>query len=146
MIQIKNVNFENIYDPYLVETDFGDTTRTEFIVHNTASVANANVKLYFEKSENLGDLNNPATFEPYIDMSDIVSMGSAKALDPNNLGCIKIEFEGVEYLIKRGSGDSKRNGISLGSFAADERKTIYVIVESISSSSSRRMFVNLVAE
>lgn len=146
MIQIKNSASENIYDPYSVETDFGDTTRTQFVVHNTASVAKGNVKVYIEQSENLGDLDNPGTFEPYIDISDIVSMGSAKALDPNNVGCVKIEFEGTEYLVKRGQGDSRRNGISLGSFTADERKDIYVIVESMSSSNSRRMFINLVAE
>lgn len=146
MIEIKNVNFEKVYDPYLVETDFGDTSYVDFIVHNASSSATGKVVLYFEKSETLGSLEHPATFEPYIDYYDLIKLGNEKIANNNSIGYLSIEFEGSEYIFNRNLGSKKSNGINLGSFLSDERKAIRVKIEAPPYTSSRRLFVNMVAE
>ena len=146
MIEIKSVNFEKLYDPYLVETDFGDTSYVDFIVHNTSSTGSGKVVLYFEKSETLGSLEHPATFEPYVDYYDLIKLGNERIANSNSIGCLPVQFEGSEYVFNKNLGSKKSNGINLGSFLSDERKTITIKVEAPPYASSRRLFVNVVAE
>lgn len=146
MIEIKNSNFQNIYDPYLIETDFGTTSEVEFIVHNVSNSLRSKVVVYFEPSETLGSLENPGTFEPYIDYYDLIKMGNEKVLNSSNFGCLIVIHDGVEYIFNKDIGSKKSNGINLGSFDIDERKKIKVKVEAPGSISSRRLFVNMVAE
>lgn len=146
MIEIKNSNFENIYDPYLIETDFGTVSEVDFIIHNVSNSFRSKVVVYFEKSETLGSLENPATFEPYIDYYDLLRMGNEKVLNQSNFGCLIVDFEGTEYIFNRTVASRKSNGINLGSFDIDERKNIKIKIEAPSATSSRRLFINMVAE
>lgn len=146
MIEIKSKAFKNIYDPYLVETDFGSTSEVEFIIHNTSNTFRSKVVVFFEKSETLGSLDNPGTFEPYIDYYDLLRMGNEKILNQSSFGCLVVEFEGVSHIFSKNIGSKKSNGINLGSFDIDERKTIKIKIEAPSASASRRLFINMVAE
>jgi len=146
MIEIKNRNFENIYDPHLIETDFGTSSEVDFIIHNVSNAFKSKVVVYFEKSETLGSLDNPATFEPYIDYYDLIKLGNEKVLNSNNFGCLIVIYDGKEYIFNKDIASKKSNGVNLGSFDIDERKVLTVKVEAPSSILSRRLFINMVAE
>lgn len=145
MIDIKTVGFEKIYDPYEIVSNYGAVESVNFIIHNNSNTPNVNIVVYFEKSETMGSVDNPATFEPYIDYSDILRMGNEKVVNSSSIGYVSVTYDGQEHIINKDKGSSKKNGISLGYFDADERKTITVNVESPANFTSRRMFVNLVA-
>lgn len=145
-LYIKNSSFQKIYDPYEIVAEFGTESVENFTIHNSGNNNLLDVVLYFEKSETMGDVDNPATFEPYVDFSHIIKMGNAKFANSNSVGSLVVHFDGNDYLIHKDSGSSRLNGINLGNFAADERKAIEVKLNTPSNYSSRRMFVNMVVK
>jgi len=145
-VTIKNVGFEKIYDPYEIVTNFGTTSETDFIVHNNNADTITSCILYISKTENLGDLDNPGTLEPYIDIEHIIQWGNEKTSDPNYIGFVAIVVDGTEYIVNSAQCNSKKNGIEVGPLVGGEQKTISIKVEVPASLASRRLFVNLVAE
>lgn len=145
-VTIKNVGFEKIYDPYEIVTEFGTISETNFIIHNNNADTIASCILYVSKTENLGDLDNPGTLEPYIDIEHIIKWGNEKTLNPSSIGFVGIVFDGVEYIVHSNKCTSKDNGIEVGPLAGGEQKIITIKVEVPASLTSRRLFVNLVAE
>jgi hypothetical protein len=146
LITIKTANSKRIYDPYEVVTNFGTVTEESFLLCNDNIEPLSSCKIYFEKTESLGDLDNPGTLEPYIDFEHILKMGNEKIADPTNIGCLKIIFDGNEHIVSSGIASKKSNGISLGSFLSGETKTVVIKMEAPASYSSRRFFVNMVVQ
>lgn len=145
-VTIKNNDFEKIYDPYEIVSDFGVLTETEFIVHNSNSESIQSCRLYLTKTENLGDLENPGSLEPYIDIEHIIKWGNEKTADATNIGYVAIGVEGQDYIVTSTQASFKKNGIEIGPLTAGEQKKIIIKVEVPTSLSSRRLFVNLAAE
>ena len=145
-VTIKNVSFEKIYDPYEIVTQFGTTSETEFILHNSNSETIDSCIIYLTKTENLGDIENPGTLEPYIDMEHIIKWGNEKVSNSSNIGYIALSYDGQDYIVTSNQASKKSNGIEVGPFISGEQKKIIVKVEVPTALSSRRLLVNLAAE
>lgn len=143
---IKDVNFEKIYDPYEIVTQFGTVSQTEFILHNSNSETIDSCIIYLTKTENLGDIENPGTLEPYIDIEHIIKWGNEKTSNSNNVGYVALCYDGQDYIVTGKQASEKSNGIEIGPFSSGEQKNIIVKVEVPTALSSRRLLVNLAAE
>lgn len=98
-----------------------------------------NIGLYLKRSNRLGTAEYPADKEPYIDITDILKVGL------QNEGVYVLQ-NGNKVFFSRGKGSKVSNKIDLGLFAIGEKKIVKVGLDRINSISSRRFFVDLVAE
>lgn len=97
------------------------------------------IGLYIKKSNTIGTANYPADKEPYVDIVDVLKAGSS------NEG-VYVYLDERKVFFKKTEGSKPSNKISLGKFDVGEKRVVQIGLERINSISSRRFFVDLVAE
>lgn len=97
------------------------------------------IGLYLKKSNRVGTADYPADKEPYVDIVDILRSGN------ENEG-VYLYLNEEKVFFKKAQGSKPLNKIMLGKFDVGEKRIIQLGMERINSISSRRFFVDLVAE
>lgn len=97
------------------------------------------IGLYIKKSNRLGTADYPADKETYVDIVDVLKAGSSEE-------GIYVYLNEKKIFFNRVTGSKPSNKISLGKFDVGEKRVVQIGMDRINSISSRRFFVDLVAE
>ena len=97
------------------------------------------IGLYLKKSNRVGTADYPADKEPYVDIVDILKSGK-------NQEGLYVYLNENKIFFEKSRGSRPSNKISLGKFSVGEKRIIKLGMDRINSISSRRFFIDLVAE
>lgn len=98
------------------------------------------VGIFLKKSLSLGNADFPADQEPYIDITDILKYGK------RGEGLYLMNDAGSKIFFSRSAGSSPKNKIDLGRLESGEKKILKIGFDRINDLSSRRFFIDIIAE
>ena len=138
-IEIKYKSKE-IYEPVEIFTD--PLTEGKITLQVTNYGKEKELGLYIKKSSSMGDVSFPADFEPYIDRAHILKLGNSSSMG----GLYYLNEQGTKIYFNNSNGSFYRNKISIGKIDKNNSKLIEIGFELPIEISSRRFFIDLVAE
>tara|TARA_R110001606_G_scaffold105047_3_gene228945 strand:+ start:2317 stop:2727 length:411 start_codon:yes stop_codon:yes gene_type:complete len=113
----------------------------EFELFEVANYGPAkDVGIYLKKSLSLGNADFPADQEPYIDIVDILKYGK------RGEGLYFLDDSNTKIFFSRAAGSSPKTKISLGRFESGEKQILRIGFDRINDLSSRRFFIDIIAE